>query len=702
MENNYLEKLYGGFLGMNVGIRLGAPVEPGIWSYEFIKEVYGDIRDYVKEYKNFAADDDANGPVFFLRALYDDANGRELTPQDVARAWLNYTREGKGMFWWGGVGVSTEHTVFQNLKAGIGAPQSGSIAQNGQIMAEQIGGQIFIDTWGLVLPNDPQRAAQYGGYAASVSHDGDGMHGAQFFCAAISKAFSCNDIHEIVRCGLSYIPQDSTYYKVSQAVIDFHKNNPNDWEACRAMLEADFGYDKYLGVCHMIPNAGVCILAMVYGDGDFNRTVEIATMCGWDTDCNAGNVGTVLGVMCGIEGIAPHYRRPINDSIVLSSVSGYLNILDIPSYVRELALLGYRLAGEDAPQHLVDAHRPGEIYFDFELPGSTHNIRISDPFVTTLFHSDKVSYAGKGSLKILIDRIYQGYCSKVFYKPYYLRSDFSDERYQPVFSPTAYSGQTCSMKLLYKHYTGEQPVTLIPYVHLANQDSEICLDAIIPVDTGHWFDLTFTIPDSQGDLIDELGFKVVGTSPKAKKTLADLYLDEFTIAGDYDYSIDFAKQKINFGSVSPFAHNYGVWSLAGDQMTVETETTSESYAGNYYATDYSISTTVTPVAGHSHLMHIRSQGTQRGYWAGLTENNTVTLYKEYFGREILATAPFQWDCHTGYKMKLTAQGNQISLSIDNAVLLSTQDDSFGYGMYGCGQDAPGQTRFGNFQIASIK
>ena len=177
MVDRYLEKVYAGFLGMNIGIRLGAPVEPTIWTYERIRDTYGDITGYVKEYKNFAADDDANGPVFFLRALYDDARDRPLTAQDVARAWLNYAREGVGLYWWGGYGVSTEHTAYLNLKNGIPAPQSGSIEQNGLILAEQIGGQIFIDTWGLVSPGKPHEAAELGQTAASVSHDGNGLWG---------------------------------------------------------------------------------------------------------------------------------------------------------------------------------------------------------------------------------------------------------------------------------------------------------------------------------------------------------------------------------------------------------------------------------------------------------------------------------------------------------------------------------------------
>ena len=198
MVNNYAEKVYAGFLGMNIGIRLGAPVEPTIWTYDRIQKTYGEIHNYVKEYKNFAADDDVNGPVFFLRALVDDAANRDIEPQDIARAWLNYTREGKGMFWWGGYGISTEHTAYLNLKSGIPAPQSGSIEQNGIVLAEQIGGQIFIDTWGFVNPGNPGKAADFGEAAASVSHDGNGIYGARFMCAAISQAFVSSDIFQII------------------------------------------------------------------------------------------------------------------------------------------------------------------------------------------------------------------------------------------------------------------------------------------------------------------------------------------------------------------------------------------------------------------------------------------------------------------------------------------------------------------------
>ena len=84
MKREVLEKIYAGFLGMNAGIRLGAPVEPAFWDSENIRKYYGELHGYVKDYKHFAADDDANGPVFFLRALDDMPVFGEPAPQDVA------------------------------------------------------------------------------------------------------------------------------------------------------------------------------------------------------------------------------------------------------------------------------------------------------------------------------------------------------------------------------------------------------------------------------------------------------------------------------------------------------------------------------------------------------------------------------------------------------------------------------------------
>ena len=700
MITHYWEKVYAGFLGMNIGIRLGAPLESSIWTYEHIREAFGDITGYVKDYKTFAADDDANGPVFFLRALIDDAKDRPLTAQDVARAWLNYSREGVGMFWWGGYGVSTEHTAYLNLKSGIPAPRSGSAGQNGIVLAEQIGGQIFIDTWGLVSPGRPHEAAELGQTAASVSHDGNGLWGARFLCACIAKAFETQDIQEILDAGLAEIPERCTYRDVAEAVRAFHREHPENWRACREMLQREWGYDRYPGNCHIIPNAGVCVMALLYGGGRFGRTVEIAAMSSWDTDCNAGNVGTILGVACGLPGLPLHYRVPINDVIICSGVSGYLNILDVPSFAAETALLGYRLAGEEAPAALGSCCRPGEIHFGFELPGATHGFSVSEPFWGSISQSAERAYAGTGSLRILLDRMNRGDRCRVYYKPFYTREDFSDERYSPVFSPTVYPGQTVSMQLYWEPYSCPGAPAAAPYVRTCSDKKEIVQD-FVQLRVGEWTALCFTVPDTQGDQIDEIGLLLEADPLADGETAGILYLDEFNVFGPASYSIAIKKQKKEFAAITPFSMDHGAWDLYEGALHLMRNGPAFAYPGNYYAKDYSYSSPVTPLNGESHLLVCRAQGAMRCYAGGLGKAGELILMKNDFGLTTLAQCAFPWKQGQTYRLQLCCRGEEISLSVDGQVCLRARDNAFAYGMFGCGSASMGRTCFGDMTFQEL-
>lgn len=349
MKTEFIEGIYAGWLAKIIGIRLGAPVEG--WTYEKIKNIYGELDHYPVDYHEFAADDDSNGPLFFLRALEDGHHDYELQAQDVAEALLNYAPFEHGFFWWGGYGISTEHTAYLNLKNGIPAPRSGSIEQNGSTTAEQIGGQIFIDTWGLVTPGNPDLAAKYAKEAASVTHDGNGIYGGIFVAVCISYAFVEKDIRKIIEKGLSYIPRECEYAKVVRAVMVYYDENPGDWRTCFQYIFDNYGYDKYPGNCHIIPNIAVMILALLYGEGDFSNTLNICNMCGWDTDCNVGNVATIMGVRNGLDGIDyEKWRKPINDFLACSSVMGSMNIMDIPYGASYIAKLAYAVVGEKMPE----------------------------------------------------------------------------------------------------------------------------------------------------------------------------------------------------------------------------------------------------------------------------------------------------------------------------------------------------------------
>ena len=267
----YLYAVYSSWLGKIIGIRLGAPVEN--YSSEKIEQLYHGKTGYLVDYDIFASDDDSNGPLFFFRSLLDK---NELTSDDIANTMLGYIQRYQGFFWWGGEGISTEHTAYLNLERGIKPPFSGKSSTNGIALSEQIGGQIFSDCWGYLSLGDPIQAKEFAIKASCISHDGNGIQGGIFVAVAISLAYVNDNIVDVINQTLNYLDSDMEYYRVVRVIMDYYYQHPENWKDCLDFIQKNYGYDKYPGVCHIIPNACIMIMAMMYGENDFSKTLTIA------------------------------------------------------------------------------------------------------------------------------------------------------------------------------------------------------------------------------------------------------------------------------------------------------------------------------------------------------------------------------------------------------------------------------------------
>ncbi|AUS97883.1 hypothetical protein CDQ84_00400 [Clostridium thermosuccinogenes] len=706
VPQDYLEKVYAGLLGKVIGVRHGSNIEG--WTYEDIKKVYGEIEDYLFTFKNFAADDDTNGSMFFIRALEDYTHTRDLTAEQIGLTWLNYVPYEHSFLWWGGYGISTEHTAYLNLRNGIMAPRSGSIEQNGEDVAEQIGGQIFIDTWGLVVPGDYKLAAEYAEKAASVSHDGNGKYGGMFIAACISAAFVEQDIRKIIEAGLSVIPEDCEYVRMARDVIRFYDRYPCNWRDCFRFVKENYGYDKYPGACHIIPNSAVIIISLLYSEGDFSKAINICNMCGWDTDCNVANVGTIMGVRNGLSGIDFKWRKPVNDLLICSSVIGSLNILDIPQFAVYLAGFGYKIAGEEPPAEVKDIIAGKAARFNFELPGSTHSFRISSNMGGNpdlmLAHTNEHAHSGKGALKVAARWMPGTGEVSVYYQTYYRHGDFSDSRYEPSFSPVLYPGQTIKGSVMVPE-DSRMEVKAWLYVKDLNS-GKVYESGKTLLKKGEWAELAYDIPKLDGVCISEGGVKFMPAGGESSTFIA--YLDDFDFTGEPDYSIDFTRERMEAWNaqkkeVSQFTYLKGIWKLEDGELSGSCSDYGEAYTGNFCWKDYSFEATMIPRLGEFHNINFRVQGAIRSYALGLASGGKLVLYKNENGYRILQEVPCEWSLKGEYTFKVELRGANIKVFESGRLLMDYTDGQNPYlrGQIGASLWKGSHCHYKDFKIGKI-
>ncbi len=644
---DYEQRVYAGWLGKCIGVRFGAPLEN--WTYEEIRDNVGVLDGYLREDagKIFKPDDDTALPMILIRAFEDHGISKDLSAAQIADTWLNYLGDQHGTLWWGGYGVSTEHTAYMNLAGDFPPPRSGSSAQNGAALAEQIGGQIFSDIWGLVAPNNPKLAANFAERSSSVSHDGSGIDGGRMIAAMVSAAFSESDPRRLLEIGLKYVRPKGEYVRVIKAVMDFHEREPDDWRKAFAYLKANFGYDRYPGVCHIIPNSGVLALGLLYGGGDFSRSIQITNMCGWDTDCNVGNVGAIMGVAVGLEGIETRWREPINDVLIASSIIGTRNLLTIPQCVDLFCTIGRTLAGKTVTP---------KSRYHFAYSGSTNT------FLARGVNGRPIEVrqsAGHEALQMSIRKLNKKGEIRLFTRTYYRTRELSGNYYEACFTPLIAAGQTVSATV-YLPSNAPETISAAIYVYDDNH-GKTYQAASVPVKPGEPTQLIYTLPTLEDACFSEVGI-VIRNTGELWETGA-FYLRALDWSGTPSYSTTFARERAESGGISQWTRLRGYWRLEDGAYHGSGVMICESYSGDLRWSDYTIRAELTPLIGEHHLVNTRVRGGQRSYAFGLAPDGEVAFYKKNGAYCKLASALFQWQVGTRYTVEIIASGNTFSATV---------------------------------------
>jgi len=347
------DKIHAAWLGRIAGCNLGKPVEWGShWTPAHLREYLEladayPLLDYVPlldpmperfvmnpsfpnstrgNIDGSARDDDIDYPILGLHLL--EKHGKALGPEHVASAWLQLLPFEQV--------YTAERVAYRNLVHGL-APTEAAAYRNPY--REWIGAQIRGDIHGWVHPGDPRSAALQAYQDACLSHTGNGIYGEMWAAALVAAAFTAGTAKEAIESSLEHVPARSRLAEVVRDVLAQHALG-GTWDDALEHIRARYGHYEWI---HTLNNAALVVAALLWGEGDYARTVGLTVQGGWDTDSNAATTGSVAGVLLGTAGLPDRFVEPLHDR-TRSALFGFDNsrISDLAARTVRLAVDGLR------------------------------------------------------------------------------------------------------------------------------------------------------------------------------------------------------------------------------------------------------------------------------------------------------------------------------------------------------------------------
>lgn len=322
------DKIAGGWAGKMLGVTYGAPVEFRAQGVTFNEAINWKPSDVIGS----TWQDDLYVQLTFLMTM--DSFGIDAPPRIFQEM---FAKSGYPL-WHANV------QARKNYFDGIYPPASGSPEYN--LHADDIDFQIEADYLGLMCPGMPQTASELASGIGHIMNYGDGVYGGVFISALYSYAFFEEDMRTIVEKALKTIPSESEYARTIQDVLRLHQHFPADWKSAWKELYDKWGYEHICEAGNSFNidakiNGAFVALGLLYGNGDPLKTMEIATRCGQDADCNPSSAMGVVGVVKGFRGLPEDYRNAITamqDSVFINTHYTFRKAVDRTfHYALELA-----------------------------------------------------------------------------------------------------------------------------------------------------------------------------------------------------------------------------------------------------------------------------------------------------------------------------------------------------------------------------
>jgi hypothetical protein len=363
-------KIRGGWAGQMIGVTYGAPTE-----FRFLGKINDQPRNWKPEELKGALDqDDLYVEMTFADVM--DRLGLDATTEQYGEAF----KDSKYRLWHANLAAR------RLLRRGVKAPLSGNPRHN--LHANDIDFQIESDFIGLMCPGLPRAAQDFAERVGHVMNYGDGVYGGVFFGGMYAAAFFEKDPRKVVEAGLAAIPPGSKYAQVIRDALKWSAENP-DWKETWQLIEDKWDKDDPCPAGALRPfnidaalNGAYVALGLLYGKGDFDRTMEVAMRSGQDSDCNPSSAAGILGVMLGYKRIPAKWTAPL--PAIADEKFSYTNYSFnsiVKSAVERAKLVVQREGGRVNDQELIiPAQAPESLKLEQFAPGKVvERIEVTDP-----------------------------------------------------------------------------------------------------------------------------------------------------------------------------------------------------------------------------------------------------------------------------------------------------------------------------------
>lgn len=306
-KKELLDKIKGGWAGQTIGVTFGWPSE------------FRYLGTYIQDYETIRWHDDyVNEAMTTFPGLYDDVYVDLTFVEVFEKLGINAPLDSFGAAF-----ANKKYELWHanqagryNLQQGISPNKSGNWLYNPH--ADDIDFQIEADFAGLMSPGMPGAATAIANKLGQLVNSGDGLYGGIYVANLYALAFISNNVPFIVQEALKPIPTQSKFYQCISDVIKWHTEYPSDWKQTWFEVQKKWAEESGCpnGVFNPLNidaklNAAYVVIGLLYGNGDFTKTVEVATRLGQDSDCNPATAAGVLGVVKGYSNIPENWRKPL-------------------------------------------------------------------------------------------------------------------------------------------------------------------------------------------------------------------------------------------------------------------------------------------------------------------------------------------------------------------------------------------------------